>query len=378
MIVYCPRCRARFQVPEQAAGKKATCSNQQCHAKFVIPNLPATTDVEAAGEVAGGMVPAARPPVGYSLPNPSELTIQLDTSSKRPSSVTVQAAAPSNSMGIVSLVVGVLALLLCWLPMMNRMGYVIGGLGVAFGVLGMLVAAQQRGVSIGFPIGGLVLSIVGLALAIQMDQGVQSLKTAVTNTFSEVKGLKPRPPAGKPGRPLADAGVARADTAEEPKRWSDATKTIVTRGSVSLKIKAVRLGTIARVDISGKHELGPYLVIDTLARNKSDTKKVDFQGWSDELNPFTATCRLTDEHGNDYRQMRSGISGQWDGQVHRETIAPRGSMADVLVFEPPVFAAQELRLEIPGEQLGCDGWYRFAIPRRMFEAKQDSAVPQER
>ena len=115
MIVYCPRCRARFQVPEQAAGKKATCSNQQCHAKFVIPNLPATTDVEAAGEVAGGMVPAARPPVGYSLPNPSELTIQLDTSSKRPSSVTVQAAAPSNSMGIVSLVVGVLALLLCWL-----------------------------------------------------------------------------------------------------------------------------------------------------------------------------------------------------------------------------------------------------------------------
>jgi len=37
----------------------------------------------------------------------------------------------------------------------------------------------------------LVLSIVGLALAIQMDQGIQSLKTAVTNTFSEVKGDLP-------------------------------------------------------------------------------------------------------------------------------------------------------------------------------------------
>lgn len=378
MFVFCPRCRTRFQVPEQAAGKTATCSNQRCHAKFVIPSLPAVTGVGAAGGFAGGMVPAARPPREVSLPNPSELTIQLDTSSRRPSSVTIQAAAPSNSMGIVSLVVGILALLLCWLPMMNRLGYVIGGLGVALGLLGMLVASQQRGASIGFPIGGLVLSIVGLTLAIQLDQGLQSLKTAVTNTFSEGRGAKTRQPAGKPGRPGADTGVARADMDEGPKRWADATKTIVTRDSISLKINAVRLGTIARIDISGKHELGPYLVINALVGNKSDTKKVDFQGWSNELNPLAATCRLTDEHGNDYRQMRSGISGKWDGQVLRETIAPRGAMNDVLVFEPPVSAAQELHLEIPGEPLGCDGWYRFAIPRRMFEVKQGSAAPGKR
>ncbi|MDA0253752.1 MAG: hypothetical protein O3A18_02605 [Planctomycetota bacterium] len=267
-------------------------------------------------------------------------------------------------MGIVSLVVGVLALLFCWLPMMNRLGYAIGVLGVVLGVFGLVVASQRRGVSLGFPLGGVGLSMVGLVLGFQMDNGFQKMKTAVKTALSDMdKSVAAGQPSGTQTLPEQSA----KDESREPKRWADATRIVLTRGDVSMKVTGVQLGNTTRLGINGKQEVGPYLLIGLRVNNRSSTKKVDFKGWSNGLDFLGPKCSLVDEHGNNYAQMRAAIGETWDGPIPRETIAPRGRMIDLLIFEPPVDAAQELRLEVPAAPLGLEGWYRFRIPRLMWD-----------
>jgi hypothetical protein len=369
MNVCCPRCNTRFNVPDHAAGMAATCANQQCRARFVIPEAASQVPLDAPR---GGMVPTGLPP-GRSASGPAEIAIQLDTRPKRTSSVIVRPATPSNSMGIVSLVVGILALLLCWLPMMNRLGYVVGGLGVVLGLLGFVVASQHRGASMGFPIGGLVLSIVGLVLAFQMDQGVQRIKTAVKDAFAEDKTSRSRQPSRNAATRDTKSGATGKTKPEEPKRWSDATKAIVTREEVAVSIASARIDRVIKTGIAGRQQVGPFLTIAVQVTNRSGTRKVDFRGWNNDLDLLGPRCTLVDEHGNEYAQKRTGVDGKYEGQVLTETIAPRGSMNDVLIFEPPVDAAQELRLEIPGGPLGREGTYRFMIPRRMFMPEQGAA-----
>ena len=370
MVVQCPQCRSKFQVPAQAIGRTATCANQACRMRFVIsdPESP-----EIGSLVVSGSRPSPTPPAGVVSRDGSEISIRLDGGPRQHASVTVQAAPPSNSTGIVSLIVGILALLLCWLPMMNRLGYAIGGLGILLGLLGLAVASQRRGASVGFPIGGLCLSIVGLVIAVQMDQGLQGMKKAVNDAFADSK-----PKAGNRPRKNAESGAGASATkvgaeTQEKKQWADATKNIVTRDDVAMRIKTVRLGTATKIGIAGKQEFGPFLCVTLQVTNTSPAKKVDFEGWSRDAQFVGPHCSLADEHGNQYKQMRSGIGGKWDGQVLSQTIAPQGAMTDVLIFEPPVDAANELRLEIPAESLEREGWFRFSIPRRMFDEKAAAA-----
>lgn len=109
------------------------------------------------------------------------------------------------------------------------------------------------------------------------------------------------------------------------------------------------------------------MLIGLRVNNRSSTKKEDFKGWSNGLDFLGPKCSLVDEHGNNYVQMTAAIGETWDGPIARETIAPRGRMIDRLIFEPPADAAQELRLEVPAAPLGLEGWYRFRIPRLMWD-----------
>lgn len=366
MLVNCPHCRSRFPVSGEAAGKTATCPNPKCGTTVFIP-VPAVAPSSGGkrGEP-GPLQPYAR----RSSAGTSEITIQLDpVAVRRPSSVTVHASQPSNSMGIVSLVVGIVALLLCWLPMMNRLGYAIGALGVLLGLLGLIVALQQRGANIGFPVGGLALSVVGLVLAFQMDRGVQDIKTAVGKVFSEGAGNRKGSKLGSDSRKPVKA---TQEEASEPKRWVDATRIVLTRGDAAVKVTSARVGTVACKGINGRREVGPYLLLELRVTNRSETRKLDFTGWSDELDFIGPKCSLVDEHGNTYAQMKAGLGELWEGPVSNATVAPRSVMTDLLVFELPVKAAKELHLEIPAVPLGGDGWYRFSIPRQMWDGEAES------
>lgn len=60
-------------------------------------------------------------------------------------------AAPSNSLGITSLVLGILSLFICWIPLI---GFFVGCISLCLGIAAIMVAMNRQGVGIGYGIGG--------------------------------------------------------------------------------------------------------------------------------------------------------------------------------------------------------------------------------
>ncbi len=69
-------------------------------------------------------------------------------------------------MGVAALVLGIICVVLCWIPFVNWVGIGLGVLGILFGALGMGKANRNNGQGKGVAVAGLVLSIIGVAIAV--------------------------------------------------------------------------------------------------------------------------------------------------------------------------------------------------------------------
>lgn len=86
-----------------------------------------------------------------------------------PSSPTILIEPPKqSSLGVTSLVLGIVALVVCWIPFVGLVAILIGGLGCVLGGIGFIVGLCRGGAGIGYSIGGGLLS--GLALLAASSQ----------------------------------------------------------------------------------------------------------------------------------------------------------------------------------------------------------------
>ena len=67
-------------------------------------------------------------------------------------------------MGIAALILGIVCVVLCWIPVWNWIGIALGVIGIILGALGMS-KAKKTGNGKGVATAGLVLSIIGVAIA---------------------------------------------------------------------------------------------------------------------------------------------------------------------------------------------------------------------
>src|SRR5207249_4641219 len=57
-----------------------------------------------------------------------------------------------------SMILGILAFLICWIPLVGAIGFPLSALGLLLGVPGVVIALCRKGRGIGFPIAGLAIS----------------------------------------------------------------------------------------------------------------------------------------------------------------------------------------------------------------------------
>lgn len=70
----------------------------------------------------------------------------------------------SNSFGIASMILGIVAFVICLIPIVGFATVPIAALGVLLGLVGLLVACARQGAGAGFAITG--VAVCGLALAV--------------------------------------------------------------------------------------------------------------------------------------------------------------------------------------------------------------------
>lgn len=83
----------------------------------------------------------------------------------------IQVNAPArhgNSLGIASMVLGILAFVICWIPILNLLGLPLSGLGLLLGIIGIIISATRGGSGIGFPIAGTAIAFVALVVVLWM------------------------------------------------------------------------------------------------------------------------------------------------------------------------------------------------------------------
>ena len=78
----------------------------------------------------------------------------------------------SNSLGIASLILGILAFLICWIPFVAIVSMPLSGLGLVLGLIGIVLALTRSGYGIGFPIAGSAISALALIIATVMGFGM--------------------------------------------------------------------------------------------------------------------------------------------------------------------------------------------------------------
>lgn len=301
---------------------------------------------------------------------------------------TVNIAPPrrGSSLGVASLILGILAFLICWIPLVNLLGVPLSALGLGLGIAGLLVAMRRKGASIGYPIAGTAICGLALFIAISMTGAlVGGLRRATDKLVKDAERGNDTTQVTEPSfhtRPLGSGGTPAPDddytssisstpqTHDNPAPvWASA-ETPVRQGDVQVQVRTIQIGTVPLKDaIDGKRGISkdPLLIIQVEVTNVSETKKVDYKTWGGRALAFGTKCTLVDNFGNRYKIISFGISDMVVGAIDSESIYPGKSIQDVLVFEAPVSKAEYLNLELSASQFGGDGMLRIRIPASMIQ-----------
>src|SRR3954464_10469053 len=105
----CEGCGQRIKVPDHAAGRKGKCPG--CGHEILVPRQSVATQGRVQPLAAGPMVDAAQ--------------VAQDGTGNAAS-----APRTTNALGVASLVLGVLALLVAWIPLIGLLAWPLGGVGL--------------------------------------------------------------------------------------------------------------------------------------------------------------------------------------------------------------------------------------------------------
>jgi len=368
----CTSCGKQLKVKDEAAGKKGKCP--QCGNMVEVPS--AETEVNLA-EIDAPIQPVRRqqaPPVVQPPPLERGYVAQAP-------SVNVHMPKRSSSLGIVSLILGVVAFLICWIPLIGVVSIPVSALGVLLAAIGLLVALVRRGSGIGWPIGGGAVSGLALAIGIAQVAALGGAAEAIRQSGEHANRTQQEiVTAGVPSgstreatarnTPEADMPAAQSPPAAPEPEWASA-KNAVRQGDIELRVMRVLTGKVPLRSGFGDGESSSeddLLAIHLEMINRSQNKKIEYRSWLGRDIAFSRDyATLQDNFGNTYKRISFGFGTKIVGHTESESIYPGKSLGDVLVFELPIDTAEYLRLELPAKNFGGEGMLRLQIPADMIQ-----------
>lgn len=373
--VDCPACGKSLKVADDLAGKTGKCP--ACSERLKIPEPKPVISQSIAAPA-----PPTRPPVVRAQPRRDPLPAPVQVT---PTVVAVQVNQPSkasHSLGIASLILGIIAFLICWVPFLGLLGLPLSLLGILLGGTGFLIALFRKGSGIGFPIAGTSLSLLSAIAVITITGAAASAVNQVGKAIEEssakanatqqtiVAAAALDQPNGAMASPVPqNVPEPAAEKTAPGEEWGDAQNTIQ-QGDLQLRVTKVSIGQVPLKDSfnDDSKSQDELLMVNLELTNINATKKMDYSAWSGKDISFSRDyATLVDNFGNSYKRINFGFSTNPVGAVERsESIYPNKTVNDVLVFEMPIDTIEYLRLELPAKNFGGTGMLRLEIPKQMI------------
>jgi hypothetical protein len=245
---------------------------------------------------------------------------------------TSPASAPApkkgNSLAVASLVLGVIAALICGSPSVGQLSVPVGSLGMVLGLIGLSKCLTRER-------SGLAPALIATGISV----GSLVLATLISGRTSK-----------------------NIPTSEPDEPWVTVPN-IAHIGDVAVGV-APGIDFVPYEGASGDGtSTDPYLIAFVQVFNANSKRLVHFRTWrgrADSLIRDFAT--LTDNNGNIYRHISFGVFSHPAGTHVSGSIYPGEPATDLLVFERPLKSAKYLNLELPASNVGEQGVFRFRIP----------------
>ena len=144
-------------------------------------------EAEQRAQDAGMLVSSVEPIADTQLVEVERQPIQAtEVRQVGPPTVQVQTQPTrSNSLGIASLILGILAFLICWIPFVAIVSMPLSGLGLLLGIIGLVLALTRAGYGVGFSIAGSSVSVLALLIASVMGFGMFAATSDVISNITE-------------------------------------------------------------------------------------------------------------------------------------------------------------------------------------------------
>jgi len=350
-----------MKVKDEAAGRKGKCT--KCGESVRVPNESTVTDPHEL------QVPAAPELVVVAAPREDSFPAIAPVANVQ---VNVQQSKASHSLGIASLVLGILSLFVCWLPFI---GTSLAGLGFLLGASGLVMAVLRKGTGIGYSIAGTAVSGVALLIGgiwtVAFSGAVAEADRAITQAGQAVQDAAEKSKQSDTSSNKTPVGHKKpTSNKKKPPPWRPA-NVAQQVGNVRVSIENVIVGTVPLFNsiLDRKSESKDKLLTVWLKiENVSNRKKIDYSGWMDQfasLRDIDAT--LTDDADNRYRSVRFSATSAVEGAKANSSIYPGKSIKDAVVFELPVKGVKFLRLKLSGRAFGSKDDLRFEIPGSMIQ-----------
>jgi hypothetical protein len=368
--VKCKACGKSLKIADRLAGKTGKCPS--CGEPIKIPQrkIPDANAVVRTAVMAPPVIYDESPSIP-TLVTPPRVAVSIRTPS-----------GASHSLGIASVVLGILAFLICWIPFLGLLGLPLSLLGILLGGLGLLMAVFRKGAGIGYPIAGTAISVLAVVTAVSISGAAASAVSQVGESIVEESAradatqqsvVPNSPPIASDG---SDAESNRGDSTGDvtnrdavTSEWADARDT-VQQGDLQVRITMVKIGKVPLKDTfrDGSESANELLAITLELKNVNAAKKLDYSTWRGNRISFDRDyATLEDNFENNYKRISFGFGTSPDGAISVvESIYPDKVVTDLLVFERPLDTVEFLRLELPAKNFGGSGMLRFQIPKAMI------------
>ncbi|MEO2017199.1 MAG: hypothetical protein ABGZ53_22820 [Fuerstiella sp.] len=280
----------------------------------------------------------------------------------------------TNSLGISSLVLGIVSLCTCFVP---PIGMMCSGVGLFLGIAGLAVAMGRRGTGIGYAIAGIFLNgiwlIVLLFFAATLAAMFHVAKQAAKPPVQVVPAEQAEEPDGQGGQAEMPDGPNEPEAEPKPEGGNGKAAKAEQRSVFDLREAHVtEQFSVALVDISVdrpsfKDSFGgddrqsdkSYLLCDFQVINVHDRKLLNIRGES----MFGSHCTIEDDVENTIRGVNFGVLSNPIGVVKStDDIEPGDFRTHLMVFVVPPPKTEYLILTLDlKSMLGGEGEMKIKV-----------------